>query len=131
MEFADSGEAARGAAGIDGTPGDAQDVPHVFVAAGQLRACVVCGMGARYRKHIGAVQAQGEDGVWEPAAVLPITPGLEFEVYGPGSEGGIRWEACDGARVVASGRARTRLGARVQMVWCWVRCRVGLLTQTT
>lgn len=126
QEFQDRGEAARRLAGIDGTAGDAQDEPHAFVAAGQLGACLVCGMGARYRKHVGEVQAEGEDGVWEPAATLPITPGLEFEVYRrrPGSRW-VRWEACDGGRAVASGRARTRLGARVQMGWCWVRHWLG------
>lgn len=49
-DFQDDGEAARQAAGIDGTAGDAQDVPHRFVADPQ-GGCLVCGLAKSYRKH--------------------------------------------------------------------------------
>lgn len=44
---------------------------------------------------------------WRPAAPLPIQPGIDFEVSGSGPW---IWEAYSGVRLLASGRARTRLG---------------------
>lgn len=47
----DRGEAARQAAGIDGTAGDAQDVPHALVADTETGGCLLCGLAPGYRKH--------------------------------------------------------------------------------
>jgi hypothetical protein len=50
-DFQDRGEAARQAAGIDGTAGDAQDVPHAFVLDEPTGGCLLCGLSPTYRKH--------------------------------------------------------------------------------
>lgn len=53
-EFQDRGEAARRAAGIDGTAGDAQDIEHRFVADEEVfpfGVCLVCGLNESYGKH--------------------------------------------------------------------------------
>ena len=54
--FQDRGEPLREAAGIDGTAGDAQDVPHRFADDGH-RACGMCGLafGADVHKAAGAL----------------------------------------------------------------------------
>ena len=44
------GEFYRWALGIDGTAGDAQDVPHLYIAD-EDGVCVVCGLAEGYRKH--------------------------------------------------------------------------------
>jgi hypothetical protein len=49
-EIQDRGEQARQAAGIDGTAGDAQDVPHPYIPDGGS-ACVACGLAQGYAKH--------------------------------------------------------------------------------
>jgi hypothetical protein len=52
QDFQDRGESERQRLGIDGTAGDAQDVPHPYVPDGEPgSACVVCGLGRRHRKH--------------------------------------------------------------------------------
>lgn len=53
-DFQDRGEAARQAAGIDGTAGDAQDIPHGFVRDPESTCCLVCGLAPSYRKHTAA-----------------------------------------------------------------------------
>lgn len=54
-DFQDRGDAARRAAGIDGTAGDAQDVPHGFVLDEPTGGCLLCGLARSYRKHhVGA-----------------------------------------------------------------------------
>jgi hypothetical protein len=50
-DFQDRGEAARRAAGIDGTAGDAQDIPHAPVLDEHTSACLLCGLSPAYRKH--------------------------------------------------------------------------------
>jgi hypothetical protein len=51
-DFQDRGEAERQRAGIDGTAGDAQDVPHRYVPDGRDgNPCVLCGLAKSYRKH--------------------------------------------------------------------------------
>jgi hypothetical protein len=51
-DFQDRGEAERQRLGIDGTAGDAQDVPHPYVPDGVPgSACVTCGLAQGYRKH--------------------------------------------------------------------------------
>lgn len=50
-DFQDRGDTARRAAGIDGTAGDAQDVPHRFVRDHQTGGCLLCGLARGYRKH--------------------------------------------------------------------------------
>ncbi|MCX5598384.1 hypothetical protein OOK29_09565 [Streptomyces phaeochromogenes] len=50
-DFQDRGDAARRAAGIDGTAGDAQDIPHRFVRDYQTAGCLLCGLARSYRKH--------------------------------------------------------------------------------
>jgi hypothetical protein len=50
-EFQDSGESWRQLFGIDGTAGDAQDIPHPFVPASPGGACTVCGLPSSHRKH--------------------------------------------------------------------------------
>ncbi|MFD9463499.1 hypothetical protein [Streptomyces sp. NPDC060027] len=57
-DFQDRGEAARRAAGIDGTAGDAQDVTHTFVLDEATGGCLVCGLSPTYRKHAPAVVSQ-------------------------------------------------------------------------
>ncbi|MFH8531569.1 hypothetical protein ACH4GE_24500 [Streptomyces tendae] len=56
-DFQDRGEAARLAQGIDGTAGDAQDIPHRYVPDEPALACLLCGLSSTYRKHTpGGVQ---------------------------------------------------------------------------
>jgi len=50
-DFQDRGEAARRAAGIDGTAGDAQDIQHALVVDERTGACLLCGLSPAYRKH--------------------------------------------------------------------------------
>lgn len=51
-DFQARGEPHRQALGIDGTAGDAQDVPHPFVRDVVISgACVVCGLSESYSKH--------------------------------------------------------------------------------
>lgn len=50
-DFHDRGEAARQAAGIDGTAGDAQDVPHAYRPDAPNRWCLLCGLAPGYAKH--------------------------------------------------------------------------------
>lgn len=47
---AQRGEALRLRYGIDGTPGDAQDVDHPFHSSAD-GWCVVCGLSAQHRRH--------------------------------------------------------------------------------
>ena len=63
--FQDRGDAARRAAGIDGTAGDAQDVPHAFVLDKPSGGCLLCGLAESYRKH--------EQTSAKPAGVAPAT----------------------------------------------------------
>lgn len=50
-DFQDRGDAARLAAGIDGTAGDAQDIRHRFVEDEPTGSCLLCGLAPGYRKH--------------------------------------------------------------------------------
>lgn len=52
QDFQNRGESLRQKYGIDGTAGDAQDVPHPFHADPGSRACLLCGLAKRYRKHV-------------------------------------------------------------------------------
>lgn len=56
-DFQDRGDAARRAAGIDGTAGDAQDVSHDFIPDEPSGACLLCGLASGYRKHVDHVGA--------------------------------------------------------------------------
>lgn len=51
IDFQDRGEAARQTAGIDGTAGDAQDIPHAFQLDEPTGACLLCGLAEAHRKH--------------------------------------------------------------------------------
>lgn len=57
-DFQDRGEAARRAAGIDGTAGDTQDIPHRYVRDESTGACLLCGMSETYRKHTEDVSTE-------------------------------------------------------------------------
>jgi hypothetical protein len=57
-DFQDRGDAARRAAGIDGTAGDAQDISHAFVVDEQTGGCLLCGLAPGYRKHTAALAEQ-------------------------------------------------------------------------
>jgi hypothetical protein len=143
-DFQDCGEAARQAAGIDGTAGDAQDVRHHFVTAPGHVGCLLCGLAPSYRNHIDRPLAcgfcfeedgeeihphpecptnnpaepdmqQNPDGTWTPSTPAPLHPGLDFEVYGTG-RGPFRWEAWSGMNQVATGTARTRLGLQIGLL---------------
>jgi hypothetical protein len=51
-DWQDAGESLRQQLGIDGTAGDAQDVPHPYSDIdGAYPYCVVCGLPRTYRKH--------------------------------------------------------------------------------
>jgi len=50
-DFQDRGEAARRAAGIDGTAGDAQDIRHHY-AEDPDGGCLLCGLTPGHRQHI-------------------------------------------------------------------------------
>jgi hypothetical protein len=50
-DFQDRGDAARRAAGIDGTAGDAQDIPHRYQPDDDRPWCLLCGLGEKHRKH--------------------------------------------------------------------------------
>lgn len=52
QDVQDRGDAARRAAGIDGTAGDAQDIRHHFVRDDQTGSCLLCELAWTYRKHI-------------------------------------------------------------------------------
>lgn len=54
QDFQSQGEPYRQELGIDGTAGDAQDVPHPFVAS-SAGPCLVCGLAEPYRKHSARV----------------------------------------------------------------------------
>lgn len=69
-EFQDRGDAARRAAGIDGTAGDAQDLPHAFVLDESTGACLLCGLAPSYRKHRAEAQQPETE---EPAPLTPCT----------------------------------------------------------
>lgn len=58
-DFQDRGDAARRAAGIDGTAGDAQDIRHRFIADEPDGGCLLCGLGPRHRQHIDRPLACG------------------------------------------------------------------------
>lgn len=68
----DEGEQLRRRYGIDGTMGDAQDVPHPFHsnAAG---TCLVCGLAESYRKH-GSNNDQGQA---ECRFTVNVAPGVD------------------------------------------------------
>ena len=51
QDFQERGEPWRAALGIDGTAGDAQDVPHEFIPDSPGGPCVACGLAESYRKH--------------------------------------------------------------------------------
>lgn len=51
QDFQDRGDAARRAAGIDGTAGDAQDIAHAFQRDDETGACLLCGLAKAHRKH--------------------------------------------------------------------------------
>lgn len=50
-DFQDRGAPHRQRLGIDGTAGDAQDVPHGFVADEPHTWCVVCGLAEAAKVH--------------------------------------------------------------------------------
>jgi hypothetical protein len=50
-EFQDLGEPYRQALGIDGTAGDAMDIPHPYTPHERVGCCVVCGMAESFRAH--------------------------------------------------------------------------------
>lgn len=50
-DFQDRGEPVRQRMGIDGTAGDAMDVPHRFERDGQADRCLACGMGHGFKAH--------------------------------------------------------------------------------
>lgn len=135
-DFQNSGDAARRAQGIDGTAGDAQDIPHRPVLDTQTGGCLLCGLALSYRMHIdrlldcglcyeengeevhphpecpvgySGVLRQNPDGTWGPSKPAPLTDDFDVEVYGNGP---YQWEAWVGLDRVATGRARTRLGMR-------------------
>jgi hypothetical protein len=54
--FQDAGEVVRRQLGVDGTAGDAQDVPHGYVEAEWVPCCVACGLSRKAAVH-GAVLA--------------------------------------------------------------------------
>lgn len=54
QDFQNLGEPYRQALGIDGTAGDAQDVPHPYTSHDAVKCCVVCGLAASWRKHAPA-----------------------------------------------------------------------------
>lgn len=58
-DFQNRGERHRRAAGIDGSAGDAQDIPHRFVRDQPTGACVLCGLSESYRKHTGTDMEEG------------------------------------------------------------------------
>jgi hypothetical protein len=49
------GESERAGFGIDGTMGDAQDIPHPFVSSVHGDYCVVCGLAQTYYRHSRAL----------------------------------------------------------------------------
>lgn len=51
-DLQESGESLRQAHGIDGTMGDAQDVPHPFVEATTDPSCIICGLAEPARAHV-------------------------------------------------------------------------------
>lgn len=51
-DFQDRGDAARAAAGIDGTAGDAQDKPHRYQPDTPHTWCLLCGLGPAHNKHV-------------------------------------------------------------------------------
>jgi hypothetical protein len=51
QDFQDRGDLARTLLGIDGTMGDAQDVPHPFIIGDERGSCLICGLSEQYRKH--------------------------------------------------------------------------------
>jgi hypothetical protein len=51
QDFQDRGDAARRAAGIDGTAGDAQDIPHGFRLDDVTGACLLCGLAKAHPMH--------------------------------------------------------------------------------
>lgn len=53
------GESARLAAGIDGTAGDAQDIPHAYVPGGPAGSCLVCELSDAHTAHDGMTAAAG------------------------------------------------------------------------
>lgn len=55
---------------------------------------------------------QNSDGTWTPAAPLPMTPTLDFEVTGHGP---YRWTAWYGTRQIDTGTARTRPGLTIAL----------------
>lgn len=112
-DFQDRGDAARRAAGIDGTAGDAQDIPHAFVLDKPTGSCLLCGLSPGYRKHVTTASRQNPDGSWSPDVPLPLTDDFDIEVTGPSP---YEWEAWVGMRCVASGTARTRLGLRIALI---------------
>jgi hypothetical protein len=52
-DLEDRSEAARQRLGIDGTMGDAQDVPHPFTEDPQVPYCLVCGFSRAAAVHGG------------------------------------------------------------------------------
>ncbi|GAA2861313.1 hypothetical protein GCM10020220_058070 [Nonomuraea rubra] len=67
---------------------------------------------------------QCDSRAWAPAAPLPTQPGIDFEVIGSGPW---TWQAYSGARLLASGRARTRIGP----AWTVWRANRRLASQQT
>ncbi len=55
-DFQERGEALRRHYGIDGTAGDAQDVPHPYHLDQATGACLICGLGTTHRKHADAAR---------------------------------------------------------------------------
>lgn len=50
--FQNAGEKARRQLSIDGTAGDAQDVPHGYVEAEWVPCCVACGLARKAEVHV-------------------------------------------------------------------------------
>lgn len=55
MDWVERGERARRRMGVDGTPGDAQDIPHPFAAEGRHATCAACWLAEDASVHQAAV----------------------------------------------------------------------------
>lgn len=59
-----------------------------------------------------STQQENPDGTWGPIHPIPLGSDIDFEVCGTGP---YRWEAMRGMDVIASGKARTRLGLETSL----------------
>jgi len=51
QDFQNRGESLRQQLGVDGTAGDAQDVPHPFTRDAELGCCLACGLAETAKVH--------------------------------------------------------------------------------